>query len=522
MAKNDLFISYSRDDRAWAKELWRNLRDKSQRNPWIDEELKLASQWWTSILEAIENCDVCIFIMSPKSLESIYCQAEVMYALGLNKPILPIMLKECEIPAEISHFQYLDMTNSLPMADVLLRIERGLGEVYLQIQRGDYPARKIPRLPLPDPSDDIDAYEVMKMAEEALANRAFDEAKKLFTKVAFNSSKSLQEIANKRISDIERKKRYQIVKEMADNPQTVNGARDLLSAFIEDYGTEYDTGNLSEKLEPKTQKSTKPETTQTSAKPVVKNSDISAPITNNTPLPGIKEVIKVKNINLIFRRTYFLILLPMVISSLFIEFRSIESEFFSPTELKYCVFIYFLTILVGIWSIDFDTRFKNITIPSTIVLWYLFHTFVIDFPSDTMLLSFFSLTTLTLIGVSTIYTIKKFQNIEDSDSKGCFLILKSGAKAGWIVIYIIGFFLTTLNSGLLTIDNGEVVYLIKGEFTIVTSIYIGAISAGIAGYFSFKDNLKGFPKYLPHTFTTLSIIISIGLAYYFIVTPPLS
>lgn len=149
MANNDLFISYSRDDKAWVYEFWRNLRDQSRRNPWIDQDLKVASIWWDSILTAIEDCDVFVYIMTPRSLESIYCKAEVDYAIALNKPILPVMLKPCNPPKNISRFQFLDLIRDMPMANILLIVERGLGEVYLRIERGEYPPRDAPRPALP-------------------------------------------------------------------------------------------------------------------------------------------------------------------------------------------------------------------------------------------------------------------------------------------------------------------------------------------------------------------------------------
>jgi len=84
-----LFISYSRDDKAWVYELWRGLRDHAYHDAWIDQRIIPAQDWWDSILTNIEAAECVLYIMTPKSVDSIYCQAEMTYALALNKPILP-------------------------------------------------------------------------------------------------------------------------------------------------------------------------------------------------------------------------------------------------------------------------------------------------------------------------------------------------------------------------------------------------------------------------------------------------
>jgi len=88
-----LFISSSRDDSAWTYEFWRTLREETSHHIWIDQRIVPASDWWRSILDEIEHCDCFMMVMSPKSVESIYCLAELNYAVALNKPILPLMLK---------------------------------------------------------------------------------------------------------------------------------------------------------------------------------------------------------------------------------------------------------------------------------------------------------------------------------------------------------------------------------------------------------------------------------------------
>jgi len=79
-----LFISYSHDDGDWTGDLWRALRDEMDYDAWIDQRIVPATDWWATVLENIETCDCFIYVMTPKAIESIYCQAEVAYALALN------------------------------------------------------------------------------------------------------------------------------------------------------------------------------------------------------------------------------------------------------------------------------------------------------------------------------------------------------------------------------------------------------------------------------------------------------
>src|SRR5258706_16015426 len=115
-----LFISYSRDDKAFVYDLAEKLRDEGQHDVWIDRRLVGADLWWDTILEAIEKCECFVSVMSPKFVASIYCGGELDYALALKKPILPLMLKSCDMPPSLKAVQYTDI-NGLSIMECLLR-----------------------------------------------------------------------------------------------------------------------------------------------------------------------------------------------------------------------------------------------------------------------------------------------------------------------------------------------------------------------------------------------------------------
>ena len=126
-----LFLSYSRDDKAYVYELWRALRDRAHHDAWIDQRIVPAQDWWETILKNIETCETFIYLMTPKSVESIYCRAELTYALALNKPILPIMIKPCDYPQDLKtrRIQYSTVNDGDSLGDVLFVISQALGEI---------------------------------------------------------------------------------------------------------------------------------------------------------------------------------------------------------------------------------------------------------------------------------------------------------------------------------------------------------------------------------------------------------
>jgi hypothetical protein len=88
-----LFISYASQDSSAVNALATALR-YGQQQVWFDQELGGGDSWWHKILEQIRSCDVFIVALSNNWLESKPCQAELRYALALDRPILPVRIGE--------------------------------------------------------------------------------------------------------------------------------------------------------------------------------------------------------------------------------------------------------------------------------------------------------------------------------------------------------------------------------------------------------------------------------------------
>lgn len=109
MAK--VFLSYSRHDQLLASSLAKELRDLGH-TVWMDQELTGGQTWWDQILTNIRACELFVFALSSDSLYPTACQREYGYAADLNRPILPVLVRDglssSVLPPALSQVQFLD------------------------------------------------------------------------------------------------------------------------------------------------------------------------------------------------------------------------------------------------------------------------------------------------------------------------------------------------------------------------------------------------------------------------------
>jgi len=105
-----VFISYSHKDAILANKLKGDLR-RNGISVWIDERLQAADDAWLKQLAvAIREQHFFLFLVSPSSVLSDYCQWELGTAQNLKKSIVPLMIKKANIPAPITNLHYIDFT----------------------------------------------------------------------------------------------------------------------------------------------------------------------------------------------------------------------------------------------------------------------------------------------------------------------------------------------------------------------------------------------------------------------------
>ena len=111
VASVDVFISYSRAD----ADLARRLNDELQirgKTTWFDQEsIASGSDFQQEIDRGIESADNFLFILSPRSINSPYCAAEVEYAAQLHKRFITVLhqtVNPADLHPELAKVQWID------------------------------------------------------------------------------------------------------------------------------------------------------------------------------------------------------------------------------------------------------------------------------------------------------------------------------------------------------------------------------------------------------------------------------
>ena len=92
MKKYDVFISYSRKDKAIVDEI-RQLLDANSITYWLDiEKIRMGSEFMGDIVDAIEKSDLVLFISSVNSNASHNVAKEISIADKFKKTILPVRI----------------------------------------------------------------------------------------------------------------------------------------------------------------------------------------------------------------------------------------------------------------------------------------------------------------------------------------------------------------------------------------------------------------------------------------------
>lgn len=106
----DIFISYSRRDKAFVRALFSAL-GRFNRTAWIDwEDIAPAVEWEQSIYKGIENGNKFVFIISPDSVDSPYCLDEINHAIKHSKQFVPVLCRDTDLGQlhpEVSKFQII-------------------------------------------------------------------------------------------------------------------------------------------------------------------------------------------------------------------------------------------------------------------------------------------------------------------------------------------------------------------------------------------------------------------------------
>ncbi len=252
-----LFISYSRQDSVLVYKL---AEDLTRHDVWIDREQIVGSQkWWTeSICVGIENCECFVPIFSVPAVASIYCQAELEYALSLGKPILPVMIQSCTYPKSLNdrQLQHIDVPGKYGgNYNLLLReISESLSDIRAKRMENGY-AEITPdpkkRPPVPRQLTATDAPNLLGAISKALAADEFERSADLLIQLEKIGTGFYLEWAKDKRAELEkaklRKPLYEQVWELAQDAKTLPDARKLWAHYKEQFDDDpYNVASLLE------------------------------------------------------------------------------------------------------------------------------------------------------------------------------------------------------------------------------------------------------------------------------------
>jgi len=110
----DVFLSYSQRERAVMEKVALTLMREGL-TVWTNKtDIKTGVEFEEMLDRGIEEADTIVYLMSPSSLKSEYCQKELIHARHHNKRIIPLLIAEtdpAQLPAELRSIQFIDMTD---------------------------------------------------------------------------------------------------------------------------------------------------------------------------------------------------------------------------------------------------------------------------------------------------------------------------------------------------------------------------------------------------------------------------
>jgi WD40 repeat protein len=110
----EVFLAYADENRATAEQICNRLR-RAGFTVWTNTtDIQVGATFEQVIDRGIEEADNLVYLLSPASVSSPYCQHELEYALSLNKRIIPVLVQATpaeQIPLKLRNLQYVDLTN---------------------------------------------------------------------------------------------------------------------------------------------------------------------------------------------------------------------------------------------------------------------------------------------------------------------------------------------------------------------------------------------------------------------------
>jgi hypothetical protein len=224
--KLKFFISYSRSVKEDVRAVIELLR-KTGHEVWWDADIPVIADWWATILDNIEWCDVFIFIVSEKSVQSPYCLAELKYATERKRPILPFLIDDhtrYTLPPEVTPMRNQWLKYDGIPANMLAEIIRSCS----LIQWEKFQDRPFAR-PLEPNTGSSTLVKQFQQANDLAKAGHFDEAKKRLSNIASIDNKKWGQRCE---NWIRRLNLYAEIVELAEHEATLEFARESWQDYL--------------------------------------------------------------------------------------------------------------------------------------------------------------------------------------------------------------------------------------------------------------------------------------------------
>jgi hypothetical protein len=126
-----VFSSYAHEDDAEVALLQGELEELV--GPvWLDRALTGGQVWWEEILTQLRQCDLFVLALSPHSLKSQACLAELHHVVALHRPFLAVRISATELVAapaalrrtQVIDFMRRDADSARALARAVLRVDQ--------------------------------------------------------------------------------------------------------------------------------------------------------------------------------------------------------------------------------------------------------------------------------------------------------------------------------------------------------------------------------------------------------------
>ncbi len=108
MAKN-IFLSYSRKDKAFARKLAKDLENAGHTVWWDLTNIDGGDRWAREIQDGINQSEILAVVVSPNSINSEWVEKEFIFASKRGMKIVPLLYEHCELPIWLLNLQYVDI-----------------------------------------------------------------------------------------------------------------------------------------------------------------------------------------------------------------------------------------------------------------------------------------------------------------------------------------------------------------------------------------------------------------------------